>query len=96
VLELPCGLAPTAENAMRPLVTLLAVLSVPGFASSARAGFLTSRAEYDSATRLFTYTYSLDNAAGPWPWSRTAGRISTRRQARILYLPRLNSPRATP
>ena len=52
---------------MRRIIVLLTVLLLPVFASPAHAGFLTGRAEYDPTTRLFTYTYTLDNTAGPWP-----------------------------
>jgi hypothetical protein len=46
---------------------LVAGFLLLGFASPAQAGFLTGRAEYDPTTRLFTYTYTLDNTAGSWP-----------------------------
>jgi hypothetical protein len=51
-------------RAIAPLLTAFAVASLT---PAARAGFQTGRAEYDAATALYTYTYSLDNTAGPWP-----------------------------
>lgn len=52
---------------MRLTVILLAGLLLSALAPPARAGLITSRTEYDSAARLFTYSYTLDNTAGPWP-----------------------------
>ncbi len=52
---------------MRLTVVLLAGLLLSALAPPARAGLITGRAEYDPAAHLFTYTYALDNTAGPWP-----------------------------
>ena len=49
------------------LVPLLTAVTLAAVTPPAHAGLLTGRAGYDPAAHLFTYTYALDNTAGPWP-----------------------------
>ena len=53
---------------MRPIIPLLTALAVT--AAPVHAGLLTGRAKCNPATHLFSYTYALDNTAGPWPVPR--------------------------
>lgn len=52
---------------MRLTAVLLTGLLLSAFAPRAQAGLITTgRVEYDAATHLFTYSYTLDNTTGPW------------------------------
>src|SRR5438128_11020924 len=53
--------------AVNRTTVLLAGLLLAACTPPAHAGFLTGRAEYDPATARYTYAYTLDNSAGPWP-----------------------------
>jgi hypothetical protein len=77
---------------VRPLVPPLTVIALAVLASPAHAGFLTGRSEYDTATHLFTYTYTLDNTAGSWPVTELSVLIAPGRVAFDLRPPAWSAP----
>lgn len=77
---------------MSRTVVILAGLTLLVFAFPARAGFLTGRAEYDPATALYTYTYTLDNSAGPWPVTELSVLVAPNQVAYDLRPPARSTP----
>ena len=77
---------------MRRIISLVACLFLLACASPAHAGFLTGSAEYDPATALFTYTYTLDNTAGPWPVTEVSVLVAPNRVAYDLRPPAWSGP----
>ena len=77
---------------MRLTVVLLAGLLLSAFAPPAQAGLITSRVEYDAAAHLFTYSYTLDNTAGPWPVTEVSVLVAPNRTDFDLRPPAWSAP----
>lgn len=79
-------------TSVKPIISLLTVVVVTVIATPVRAGLLTGRVEYNSATHLYDYTYTLDNAGGPWPITEVSVLIAHGRAALDLRPPAWSAP----